>query len=101
MYFVSLMLTSQTAALMIGLSGLFWGTVTPVSYALIMDIVPQGAVATAVGFKNGLSNLVGSLAPLAMGVVVSYTGSFDAAFLVLVGSTVLGGLLMLPLMRTH
>jgi sugar phosphate permease len=100
-YFVPLMPTPQTAALMIGLSGLFWGMVTPVSYALILDMVPQGAVATAVGFKNGLSNLAGSLAPVTMGMVVSYTGSFDAAFLVLVGSTVLGGLLMLPLMRTH
>jgi sugar phosphate permease len=101
MYFVSLMPTPQTAALMIGLSGLFWGTVTPVSYALIMDIVPEGAVATAVGFKNGLSNLVGALAPVAMGIVVSRTGSFDTAFLVLVGATAIGGLLMLPLMRTH
>ena len=101
MYFVALMPTPQSAALMIGLSGLFWGVVTPVSYALIMDIVPEGAVATAVGFKNGLSNLVGALAPVAMGIVVSRTGSFDAAFLVLVGATAIGGLLMLPLMRTH
>lgn len=101
MYFVSLMPTPQTAALMIGLSGLFWGMVTPVSYALIMDIVPQGALATAVGFKNGLSNLVGALAPVAMGIVVARTGSFDTAFLVLVGATMIGGLLMLPLMRAH
>ncbi len=101
MYFVSLMPTPQTAALMIGLSGLFWGTVTPVSYALIMDIVPEGAVATAVGFKNGLSNLVGALAPVTMGIVVARTGSFDAAFLVLVGATAIGGLLMIPLMRSH
>ncbi len=101
MYFVSLMPTPQTAALMIGLSGLFWGMVTPVSYALIMDIVPEGAVATAVGFKNGLSNLVGALAPVTMGIVVARTGSFDAAFLVLVGATAIGGLLMIPLMRSH
>ncbi|WP_315835245.1 MFS transporter [Bradyrhizobium prioriisuperbiae] len=101
MYFVSLMPTPQTAALMIGLSGLFWGMVTPVSYALIMDIVPEGAVATAVGFKNGLSNLVGALAPVTMGIVVSRTGSFDAAFLVLVAATAIGGLLMVPLMRAH
>jgi sugar phosphate permease len=101
LYFVSLMPTPQAAALMIGFSGLFWGTVTPVSYALVMDIVPQSAIATAVGLKNGLTNVVGSLAPVAMGVVIASTGSFDAAFLVLVGSTVLGGLLMIPLMRTH
>jgi sugar phosphate permease len=101
MYFVSFMPTPQTATLMIGLSGLFWGAVTPVSYALIMDIVPQGAVATAVGFKNGLSNLVGALAPVVMGMVVARTGSFDAAFLVLVGATLIGGVLMIPLMRAH
>ena len=101
MYFVAMMPTPQTAALMIGLSGFFWGTVTPVSYALIMETVPEGAVATAVGFKNGLSNMVGALAPVAMGAVVSHTGSFDAAFLVLVGSAVIGGLLMIPLMRSH
>src|SRR5579864_1230018 len=74
LYFVSMMPTPQTAALLIGFSGFFWGMVTPVSYALIMDLVPQGAIATAVGLKNGLSNIAGSLAPLAMGIVVSYTG---------------------------
>jgi sugar phosphate permease len=86
---------------MIGLSGLCWGAVTPVSYALIMDIVPQGAVATAVGFKNGISNLVGALAPVVMGMVVASTGSFDTAFLVLVGATLIGGVLLIPLMRSH
>jgi sugar phosphate permease len=101
MYFVSFMPTPQTATLMIGLSGLCWGAVTPVSYALIMDIVPQGAVATAVGFKNGISNLAGALAPVAMGMVVASTGSFDSAFLVLVGATLIGGILMIPLMRSH
>lgn len=101
MYFVSFMPTPQTATLMIGLSGLCWGAVTPVSYALIMDIVPQGAVATAVGFKNGISNLVGALAPVVMGMVVASTGSFDAAFLVLVGATLIGGVLLIPLMRSY
>lgn len=101
MYFVSFMPTPQTATLMIALSGLCWGAVTPVSYALVMDIVPQNAVATAVGFKNGISNLVGALAPVVMGMVVASTGSFDTAFLVLVGATLIGGALMIPLMRAH
>ncbi|MBS7542827.1 MFS transporter [Ancylobacter oerskovii] len=101
MYFVSFMPSPQTTALMLSLSGLCWGTVTPVSYALILDVVPRGALATAVGLKNGLSNLAGALAPLVMGVIVSRTGSFDAAFLVLVGSSIIGGLLMLPLMRKY
>jgi LPXTG-motif cell wall-anchored protein len=33
--------------------------------------------------------------------VVASTGSFDTAFLVLVGATLIGGVLMIPLMRAH
>ena len=35
------------------------------------------------------------------GLVVARMGSFDAAFLVLVGATLTGGVLMIPLMRAH
>lgn len=100
-YFVSFTPSAELAAVVIALSGFFWGMATPVSYALILDLVPRGALATAVGVKNGIGNVVGSLAPVAMGVVIARTGSFDTAFLVLVASGVIGGLIMMPLMRSY
>ena len=54
--------------------------------------------ATAVGIDR---TPVGALAPLAIGWVISVTGSFDAGFLVLVGAALLGGAALLPLMRRY
>lgn len=101
MYLVSFAPSAELAAVVIAVSGFFWGMATPVSYALILDIAPRGALATAVGVKNGIGNVIGSLAPVAMGLVLARTGSFDAAFLVLVASGIIGGLIMAPLMRSY
>jgi hypothetical protein len=73
----------------------------PTKYALLGDIMPPSALATAVGVANGTGNLVGALAPVAIGGVIGVTGSFDAGFLVLVGAALLGGAALLPLMKNY
>jgi hypothetical protein len=51
--------------------------------------------------KNGIGNVVGSLAPVAMDLVIARTGGFDAAVLVRVASGAIGELIMLPLMHSY
>jgi sugar phosphate permease len=100
-FLVAYMPNAHAAALMIALGGLFWGGATPTKYALLADIMPPAVLATAVGVANGIGNLVGALAPVAVGSVIGATGSFDAGFLVLVGAAVVGGAALLPLMKRY
>jgi sugar phosphate permease len=100
-FLVAYMPNAHAAALMIALGGFFWGGATPTKYALLGDIMPPPALATAVGIANGTGNVVGALAPVAVGWVIGVTGSFDAGFLVLVGAALLGGAALLPLMRRY
>jgi len=58
---------------------------------------------TAAGFGlyGGIANIVGSFAPLIIGMLVSSTGNFTAGLQFLVFSCVLGSLAMIPLMRKY
>ena len=86
---------------MIALGGFFWGGATPTKYAMLADIMPPAVLATAVGIANGTGNVVGALAPVAVGWVIGMTGSFDAGFMVLVAASILGGAMLLPLMKRY
>jgi sugar phosphate permease len=99
MYLVSTIADNHAAALMIAVSAFFWGSALPPLFALGLQILPARAVAAGVGVYNGLGNLVGAFAPLAMGIIIAKTGSYDAGLLVIVGAALLGSLAMLPLVN--
>ena len=99
MYGVSVVSDAQTAALLIAVSAFFWGSALPPLFALSLQILPAGAVASGVGVFNGVGNILGAASPLAMGALISETGSFNAGLMLLVGATLLGSLTMLPLIR--
>lgn len=99
MYGVSVVANAQAAALMIAISTFFWGAALPPLFALSLQILPPGAIASGVGVFNGIGNIIGSTSPLAMGWLIAETGSFDAGLMVLVAAAMLGSLAMLPLVR--
>jgi len=101
MYLVSAIQDNHQAALMIAASAFFWGSALPSLFALGLQILPARAVAAGVGVYNGIGNLIGAFAPLAMGVIITSTGNYDAGLLVIVGAAIAGSLAMLPLIRTH
>ncbi|MEW6645283.1 MAG: MFS transporter [Pseudomonadota bacterium] len=101
MYAVSVIADAQTAVLMIAVSAFFWGAALPPLFALALQILPPRAVASGVGVFNGIGNIVGAFAPLAMGALIAVTGTFDAGLLVLVGAALVGSIAMLPLAKTH
>jgi len=85
----------------IALSAGSWGLGLPAQYALVMDVVPVSVTAAGIGVKNGVSNLVGAIAPALIGWIVGRTGSFDSGLMVIVISAVVGSLFVLPLIRKH
>ena len=89
------------AAIVIALSAGSWGLGLPAQYALVMDVVPVSVTAAGIGVKNGVSNLVGAIAPALIGWIVGRTGSFDSGLMVIVISAVVGSLFVLPLIRKH
>jgi sugar phosphate permease len=97
MYFVPSAPDAYGAALLISASTFFWGACTTTKNALGLNILPSGAVATGVGLYNGIGNLVGAFSPFAMGLLIGKTENFEAGFLVIVGSAILGSCALLPL----
>jgi sugar phosphate permease len=91
----------NTAALLIALSSGFFGLVVPATYALTQQIVPANVLASGTGVINGIANTVGALAPFAMGLVISATGSFDAGLMVLVIGSLCCSCAILPLVRRY
>lgn len=100
-FLIAYMPSAEAAALMIALGGFFWGGATPTKYAMLADIMPPAVLATAVGIANGTGNVVGALAPVAVGWVIGMTGSYDAGFMVLVAAAILGGAVLVPLMKRY
>jgi sugar phosphate permease len=98
MYFVPRMHDAQSASMLIGVSTFFWGACTPTKNALALSILPLGAVATGVGLYNGIGNLVGSLSPVAMGALIGATGSYETGFMVIIASSIIGSMALVPLM---
>jgi len=89
------------AAIVIALSAGCWGLGLPAQYALAMDIIPVSVTSAGIGVKNGCSNLMGALAPVLIGWIVSTTGSFNTGLLVIVLGSLVGAVMMLPLIRRY
>jgi sugar phosphate permease len=101
LYLGTVAVERNTAALLIALSSGFFGLVVPATYALTQQIVPANVLASGTGVINGIANTVGALAPFAMGLVISATGSFDAGLMVLVIGSLCCSCAILPLVRRH
>ena len=99
LYIATLVDAATTAALLIALSSGFFGLCVPATYVLTTRIVPPSVIASGTGVINGIANTVGALAPFAMGLVISATGSFDAGLYVLVCGALLCSLAIIPLLR--
>src|SRR6185437_14277941 len=85
MFFGAIVSNPYEAAMLIALSSGCWGLTVPAVFAILLQMVPQNVAASATGVFNGISNTVGAMAPLAMGILIGATGSFDAGLFLLVG----------------
>jgi sugar phosphate permease len=61
-----------------------------IQWSILQRLVPARVVATGGGFMNMCSNLVASLAPIIMGVLIASTGSYFGGLMYLVGLAVVG-----------
>ena len=97
MYGATLMPDATTTVLAMGVSACGWGVAIPTYFALTLRVLPPGAVAAGVGIFNGVGNLAGAGAPVAIGALIAGTGDFNAGLLVLVGAPLLAAVCILPL----
>jgi sugar phosphate permease len=97
MYFVATSDSAYVAVALISASTFFWGACTSTKNALGVKVLPPGALSTGVGLYNGIANIAGAFAPVAMGALIGTTGNYQAGFLVIVGSAILGSATMVPL----
>ena len=93
--------TPVEAALLIALSGLFFGLTVPTSFSLAQQVIPSGIMATGIGIFNGTANLAGACAPLVMGWCVSTFHALDAGLWVLVLATLVCSLMLVPLLGRY
>jgi sugar phosphate permease len=100
-YLTSVVPDATTAAWCVAISAGFWGGTAPTLFTLGSHIMPPKVTAAGFGLYGGFANVVGSFAPLIIGVLVANTGSFTAGLQFLVTCCVLGSLAMIPLMRKY
>jgi sugar phosphate permease len=101
LYVGTLLSDPRAAAIVIALSAGCWGLGLPAQYALAMDIIPVSVTSAGIGVKNGFSNLMGACAPALIGWIVGMTGSFKTGLLVIIFGSVIGALMMVPLIKRH
>lgn len=82
-------------------SAMLWGLGAPNVFALLAKVVPAEVSATAGGLFNGAGNIAGATAPLLIGSLIAHTGSVSAGILYLAAVALLGGLVLLPLVRRY
>jgi sugar phosphate permease len=100
-YLGSILPDAHMAAFAIALGAGCWGLVIPAFLSVVLQVVPQSVTASGAGVINGIANLIGALAPFAMGWIMRATGDFNAGLLFLVLVTVVCSCLILPLVRRY
>lgn len=69
----------------------------PAAWTLLQDIVPGKGISSAAGLMNGMGNVFSSIAPLAIGYLISLTGSYSTGLYYIIGCCVMGGIATLIL----
>jgi sugar phosphate permease len=62
----------------------------PAAWTVMQSVVPSKGVASAAGLMNGLSNGVSALAPVAIGALIAYTGTYAGGLSYIIGCSVVG-----------
>lgn len=101
LFFATQVSDAHMSALLIALSAAGLGFGAPTHYALAMRILPSSLTSTGIGVINGIGNLVGAMAPIAIGWLIDRTGSFQVGLLVIVFAGIFGGLSLVPLVRSR
>ncbi|MGL5513550.1 MAG: MFS transporter [Sporomusa sp.] len=69
----------------------------PASWTVMQNIVPSKGVASAAGLMNGLSNGVSALAPVGIGALIAFTGTYAGGLAYVVGCSVVGCIMAIML----
>lgn len=69
----------------------------PASWTVLQSIVPDKGVASAAGLMNGLSNGVSALAPVGIGALIAFTGTYAGGLSYIVGCSVVGCIMAIML----
>lgn len=62
----------------------------PASWTVLQSIIPSKGVSSAAGLMNGISNGGAALAPIAIGALIAYTGTYAGGLYYIVGCSVVG-----------
>ena len=86
-----------TSALILGFGIGCIGLGGPAAWTLLQDVVPSKGISSAAGVMNGMGNVFSSIAPVAIGYLISLTGSYTFGLYYIIGCCVMGGIATLIL----
>ncbi|WP_371362069.1 putative sulfoacetate transporter SauU [Sporomusa rhizae] len=89
-FFATQIADNNIAAAFMVLGGGAVGLGGPASWTVMQSVVPSKGVASAAGLMNGLSNGVSALAPVAIGGLIAFTGTYAGGLSYLIGCSVVG-----------
>lgn len=91
---VSYIPPSENGLVILVMSVVFFGQgASNLGWTVLSDIAPRQLVGLSAGFFNLITNLSGIITPIAIGIILQYTGSYDLSFLFIGGLPLLGALL--------
>jgi sugar phosphate permease len=78
----------SAAFLIIGVGAVGLGG--PAFWTVLQSVVPSKGVASATGLLNGISNGFSALAPVAIGALIAFTGTYAGGLCYIIGCSVVG-----------
>jgi MFS family permease len=92
LFFIFTILAQTKLQVLIVLSLLmfFLAIVGPNTFTILQFIIPKGIIGSGTGLLNGVSNISGAIGPIAIGAVLSFTGTYNwgliiVSFILVVG----------------
>jgi ACS family D-galactonate transporter-like MFS transporter len=91
---VSYIPADQNGLVIFVMSVVFFGQgASNLGWTVLSDIAPRQLVGLSAGFFNLITNLSGIITPIAIGIILQYTGSYDLSFAFIGALPLLGALL--------
>ncbi|MEW5248389.1 MFS transporter [Microbulbifer sp. 2201CG32-9] len=78
-----------------------WGMVPPSIFTLVGKLAPADKISSYGGVANGFGNLTSAFMPVAIGALIAFTGSVNFGLLFMALLALIGGALLLPLVRRY
>jgi len=97
--FTILAQTKLQVLIVLSLLMFFLAIVGPNTFTILQFIIPKGIIGSGTGLLNGVSNISGAIGPIAIGAVLSFTGTYNWGLIIISIILVVGAVSLISLSK--